>query len=463
MTRFRSVALVNCCLPRRQDEPRGAPQGALYVATALAAKGIPSTLHDTAIDLTPSAFTPEALGEYLLAIPAQIIGISVWDSVLTKVVLATRILKNKDPQRFVVLGGPAASSLSDPIIRKFPWIDCAIEGEGELTLVNLLNWLHSGRTERATLSNRITVRHAGEVLRGRSETPAIQAREIHSPDYSLIEQHRYSRLEIVSTRGCPFDCPFCSVNRTGGHLLKKRPLDHLFCEISGLLDRGCSDCIHVLDDNFGTDRDRLDAFCRRFAIAHSSARWSCYFRMADLDPSTVDQLADASCDGVYVGVESGSDKVLEELHRGLTARSVLDRIAYASQRLNVTASFIWGLPGEDMSDLRHTLDLVAEVLDFERVYVNLYQLSPLSGTALYRRLAPEMEFHPQAVSGFIYPPFLAELTSDEIDLIDSDPHIFSAFYHEGGAAFWQKLNTVREFLGAEQQTEQKGGDYEDRP
>ncbi len=448
MKTFPSVALVNACLPRQPKEARGAPQGVLYVATALASEGIPASLHDTAIDLNSGDFTPEALGEYLCVIPADIIGISVWDSVLPKVAIATRILKERYPDRMVVLGGPAASCLSGALVRQFPWVDCAVQGDGETNFLNLLKWIDAPGKNPAELSNRVTIRHGDAVVSGRSKVAPVNVGDILIPDYRLIKQSPYTRLEIVSTRGCPFDCPFCSVNRTGGHTLKKRSLDDLFVEISYLLQRGCSDCVHILDDNFGTDRRRLDAFRKRFPAEHPNAYWSCYFRMADLDGGTVNQLADASCLGVYVGVESGSDKLLGALRKGVSVQAVLDRIGYASQRLNVTASFIWGFPGEDVSSIRDTLDLIARILAFDNVYVNLYQLSPLSGTAVYEQIAPSMEFHPEAVSGFIYPPFMAELTHDEKALISEHPSIFSAFYHEGGDDFWQKRKMIKDFIGS---------------
>ena len=137
------VALVNCCLPHPNRLPCGAPQASLYLAAALARAGREYSLYDTSIDFRPATFTSDALYDYLAAVPSRVLGLSLWDSVLPRVLVATRRLKQDQPDRVLILGGPSASALGPQIMHRFPWVDCLIVGEGEVTLPLLLSFIES--------------------------------------------------------------------------------------------------------------------------------------------------------------------------------------------------------------------------------------------------------------------------------------------------------------------------------
>jgi len=148
------IALVNCCLPPPPDKLIGPPQSSLYLASALALQGWTSTIYDTSTDIAPSDFTPDKLYHFLENIPERIIGISLWDSVAPKVIIATQKLKAKHPHKIIILGGPSASALGGNLLKYFPWVDYVVIGEGETVLQNLLTWIASSEHAHS-LSERV--------------------------------------------------------------------------------------------------------------------------------------------------------------------------------------------------------------------------------------------------------------------------------------------------------------------
>ena len=424
----------------------GPPQGPLYVATDLANRDIPVRIYDTAKDISPSEFTPERLGEYLAQIPEGIIGLSLWDSVAPKVVLAVDYLKQRDQQKVVILGGPSASSIGFDLVEQFPSIDFAVSGEGEGSLYGLLSWIEKGKGDCGDLSAQVFGRRKGKIVRGAMMTTALKAEDIPTPNYSLVNRSRYNKAEIVTTRGCPFTCEFCSVNNAWGGRTRFRRFDHISRELESLFVDSSFDCVHVLDDTFGINKRRLVEFCDTFRSSYPEKQWSCYFRVDDMDREMIDFMSRSGCLGLYVGVETGSEELLSSFGKGLGRKEIIERIKYASTQMNVTASFIWGLPDEGFDGFTSTLEFIDDILEFEQVFVNLYQLSPLSGTEVKRKLEGKLVFDPNTVSGFIYPPYVAKLTLEEQNLIRENPNLFSAFYREDTKSFEQKYDIVKEFI-----------------
>ncbi len=447
------IALVNCCLPLQPNKLLGPPQSSLYLASALTQKGRPITVYDTAVDLKPSNFTPEGLCEYLRYIPERIIGISLWDSVIPKVVLAIKKLKLSCPEKVIIIGGPSASTVGSNLICHFPWIDYAVTGEGELVLDNLVSWIESkdhGIFNK--LSSRVFVRVKSQVINGEKVIPNLGAETIPILDYSIASRSKYNKAEIITTRGCPYTCSFCSVNNAWGNGIRSHSVEHVFEEIEVLFQQESLDCLHILDDNFGTDKARFNNFVNRFSQDYPNKQWSCYFRIGDMDRRTVDLMTNAGCCGVYVGIESGSNDNLNEIGKGIYKRDIIERVRYTADKMNVTASLIWGFPGETYEQFQQTLELIDTLLEFENVFVNFYQLTPLTGTRILEKLKGRLVFDKDYVSGFIYPPYVAPLTDEEQSLIHKYPEIFSAFYHEGSSGFENKFLAVHDFLGIRKQS-----------
>lgn len=439
------VALVNICFPKEIDVI-AVPQGLLSIASTLHEKGINSKIYDTALDINYQDFTLERIINYLLDINESIIGISTWDSVFPRIILATKVLKERFPEKIIILGGPTISNLKQEVLERFDWVDYCISGEGEYPFYKLLTYLIKGlKPDLTKLPSNVFGKKDSFITQGRIIEKDRKSSLIPILNYSLVDITKYNRFEVSSSRGCPFNCEFCSVNSTL-NTLKFRPLMDIFDEIESLLSIREVDCINIVDDNFGLNKQRLKEFCNMFKSKYPDYYWTCYFRLDDLLPETVDMMVEAGCVGAFIGIEVGNSEKLKSLGKFVTNKDILNHIYYASTKMDITASFVWGFPDEIEEHLLDTFLLISNILEFDNILIDLYQLSPLTGTKIKKRLSSCLTFDKNAISGFIYPPYLPDLDNTEINLIKEIPDFFSAFYHEDTVLFGNKFHMVHKFL-----------------
>jgi radical SAM superfamily enzyme YgiQ (UPF0313 family) len=296
-------------------------------------------------------------------------------------------------------------------------------------------------------------RNKGGIFYGKADISLLKPTQIPLPDYSLINNNniKYNRAEIITTRGCPFNCSYCSVNNALGNSIRYRNGRHFFEEINNHIYQRGFDFIHILDDNFGLSKKRFLQFINKFSARYPNIAWSCYHRIIDMDISTIDLMVKSGCRGVYTGIEPDDGMKSNNGSKIFNKDAILERIRYASKFMNITGSIIWGFPNENLTQFKEKLELIDEILNFENVFVNIYQLAPLSGTRILNDLKNRLIFDEERISGFIYPPYLSPLTADEKILIKENPVMFSAFYHEDTREFDNKFKAVNKFIGNDKQ------------
>lgn len=441
-----SIALINCCLPLTNSKLLGAPQGVLSLATYLYRKlEIKADIYDTAKDLIPQDFNSLSLYEYFRPIKNDVIGISIWDSVLPVLLPALEKYKKSFPKKIIILGGPTASSVGELILESFPFIDFVVKGEGEKALEILLTFLINEESQKDLLPKSVYYNADGSVKNGKKELLQLNSGEIPELNYSLLSQ-KYDRYEVITSRGCPFSCEFCSVNNSWGRNLRFKDEQTVHNEISNLVRKGAK-TIHILDDHFASDQKRFVRFYTTFKKLYNKITWSCFIRAESLDDITVTNLKEAGCEGVFVGIESGDEGTRIALGKTLNEEKLLKNIINASKKMGVTASFIWGFPNETIDQFEKTLKMIKYLLkESKDIYINFYQLSPLTGTKVAKKLLPNLIFDCEQISGLIYPDYLPAMNNDNIGLIKKHPEIFSAFYRENKPVMIIKKKAVKKFL-----------------
>lgn len=408
----RKIALVNMCYPK-DEIVHSPPLGILSIASFLELNGIRANIYDISIDISINDFTVDKISEYLGNIKEDIIGISTWDSVLIKIVLSVQKLKQTAKDKVIILGGPTATNLSKSILETFPCIDFCIEGEGEYPFLNLLNWFNLSRSDLNLLSNKVVGRKNNNIFRGNFKDEYLQESDIPNINYNLFDINRYNRFEVSSSRGCPYKCEFCSVNSTLDNKLRLRPIEQIIEELNILFETTKSNTANFVDDNFGVSKTRLKEFCNLFKTNFPNKQWTCYFRLNDLTEETVDMMADSGCIGTFIGIETGNKDKLNSLGKSIRLNDLFKRLSYATSKFDVTASFIWGFPDESELDLLDTFNVIEKITEYDNLLVDLYQLSPLSGTVLTNKIFKNLIFDEEAISGFIFPPHMPKFSVEE--------------------------------------------------
>ncbi len=318
-----------------------------------------------------------------------------------------RIAENV-PEANVVLLGHLPSLFAQKVLERTR-ADVVIRGEPELTFSELYDALRDGRdlsgVAGLTYRENGSVRSTGE--RGRIE----DLDRLPFPDHSLLRLELYneSYLErpigvIMSERGCPFGCSYCV--RTFGRQLLSRSAESILSEIETLGIRHGIRNIRFMDDTFTTNRARLLRLCQGLIERRLGVAWTCLTRVDVVDAEALSLMRRAGCRRIYLGLESGSQRVLDSLHKGLTVEAIREKMAAVRESgIEASAFFIVGAPGETDDDVEQSIRLAIE-LDLDYVIVTKMQYWP--GTDLYESHGDTVGFDLFSGEELLYAPAALE-------------------------------------------------------
>lgn len=190
-------------------------------------------------------------------------------------------------------------------------------------------------------------------------------------------------IPIQTTRGCPFQCDFCSVTAFLGNKIRKKPIEHVLKEIKTYFPS----LIFFTDDNIGAEPDYARSLFA--ALTPLKIKWACFMSTTILKhPELIELAAKANCHETFVGIESISEDSLKLAHKGFNKvkeyKELFKRLKEAG--ILAQASFVFGLDGDTADSLRRTIDTV---LDWDVKFLYIFILAPLPGTKIYQRLKSE--------------------------------------------------------------------------
>jgi anaerobic magnesium-protoporphyrin IX monomethyl ester cyclase len=301
----------------------------------------------------------------------------------------------RDHCQLLVAGGPLPTCDPLPFMEYF---DVVVRGEGEQTMQELLR-AYEENLDLSTVpglvhrtKNSLPGRSEGEIslsakrpFEKNLDSLPFPAREL-LPNEQYIQygkkKYGYSITTIMSTRGCPYCCEFCSNVVFGGSYRERSP-KNVVDEIEEALNLGY-ERISFADDVFTLNRGRVLGVCEEIRQRGLQFHWECLGRVDSMDYSTALEMKKAGCTRIYFGIESGNDQILKLMNKNITtekARNAVEAAHHAG--LEVGAFFILFYPGETDDTVLNTLRFATSLpLD----YLGLSMPYPLPGTALYKRI-----------------------------------------------------------------------------
>ncbi len=279
----------------------------------------------------------------------------------------------------VVMGGPHATFLPE---ESLIYADYVVRGEGEETIVELVEHLESGIPlhDIKGLSYR-----KGDAYVHNPDRPLIQDLDSAPiPDFDLVHNWREkTSIPILTSRGCPFGCRFCVVIQMFGRKYRFKSIDRVIEEIREVASKRSH--IFFVDDNFAADRERTKALLRRMIAEKIHIEWSAQIR-ADVarDTELVNLMAQAGCFMVYVGFESINPRTLSLYNKKQTVDDIVECIkTFKNASINIHGMFVLGGDADDIKTIRSTQKF-AKRLDIDSV--QFLMLTPIPGTPLFEEL-----------------------------------------------------------------------------
>ena len=261
-------------------------------------------------------------------------------------------VKQAYPSTIVVYGGPHASFTAKDTLSHIPDIDIIVNGEGEYTSLELAQWAESG----AMLSdlskiNGITYRRNAQIVSTKPRPPIQDLDSLPLPARDLIPIQRYGMkleyldlpaLNIITARGCPICCNFCSASRMFGRSYSMRSPELVVDEIEGLVRDWGIKGIKIFDSTFTLNHGHVLGFCDELERRGLVLPWECEVRVGSVDEPLMARMQEAGCYYIDIGVESGSQEVLEGMGKSISleaAEGILD----SSKRLGIRTKVFFTL------------------------------------------------------------------------------------------------------------------------
>lgn len=387
-----TVTLVYPYFRRPHDKSifRFPPLGLGYIASHLRQNGISTSLIDCTF------LTQEEALERIRKTSPRIIGVYSMFSMKRPALQMAKLLINNC--EMLVAGGPLPTLSPRDFLNDF---DVVAIGEGEQTMLELVDAVENRRS-LSTVKGIVFKKHEKnddpEVVcttqRGfiedldRLPFPARDLFNNESYKNHYSRNFGYTTTSLMTSRGCPFKCDFCS-RAVFGNTFRTRSATNIVDEMENVQALGY-DRIWFADDCFTLDRKRLLSICEEIIRRELRIEWECLSRVDTIDTETARKMKQAGCVRVFFGIESGNDTILALMKKKTNASLAKRAVSITkSAGIQVGAFFIVGYPGETdetvLDTLRFASSLPVDYLSFTMPY-------PIPGTALYDRVRDSIQF-----------------------------------------------------------------------
>jgi len=360
------------------------PLGTLYVAASLRNAGHEvrflngAFLSHQEILEEMAGFRPEFVGIYSTAFG--------WD----RAVRTARDIKKIISDAFVAVGGPYPIAVQEKCLHDSPDVDAVVTGEGERTVVEMLERISGGKPLNGVPG--VVHREGGRIVKNPPRPFISDLDSVPFPARDLLgDSDRYIPppatyrrrpvAVVMTSRGCNRRCIFCfQMDRERKSGIRFRSVDNVMEEIELCLEQGYRE-IKFIDDTFAADYDRAMNIAHEIRRRKLDFTWFASACVHQVDEPLLRAFREAGCWAILMGAESGVQKDLNTLRKGITVEQIRKAVRTArGAGLKVFTPFIFGIPGQTFEDGLRSIDFACEI---DPDVANFHALTPFPGTELH--------------------------------------------------------------------------------
>ena len=335
------------------------PLGILYICSHLRAKGIRAEVFDSTFSSRKELF------QLLQEGPPAVLG--VYANLMTRANVVEILQVAKDAGWSTVVGGPEPGAYVDEYLQF--GADVVVSGEGEVTLQEVVPVLRTGNFAALSHVDGIAFRAPdGSAVRTK---PRQQIRDIDAQPWPAREtidltkylavwreHHGQGSVSLITARGCPYHCRWCSHEVFGKTHRRRKPLS-VVDELEWLIKRYQPEMAWMADDVFTIHPGWLFQYAAELKRRRIRLPFECISRADRLGPEIVQTLAEMGCFRLWIGSESGSQRILDAMERGVSVEEVRAAVSLCRSHGIQSGMFLmWGYEGEQLSDIEATVDHV---------------------------------------------------------------------------------------------------------
>jgi anaerobic magnesium-protoporphyrin IX monomethyl ester cyclase len=365
------------------------PLGILYCAGVLREAGIEVSL----LDQPAKHFSLDQTVNWVKKEDPDIIGFSVLLSTAKEAPKIAERVKAENPNITVVFGSHHATFNAERILKKYPFVDIIVRGEGEHTSLEIARCLEKQRdldkVEGVTFrKNGMIVSNPDRPLNKDVDALPFPDRDLAGVQYKSaifgvkINSRKFTTM--LSSRGCPFNCSFCGIRKFTRGAWRPRSVENVMAELEYLQSEGYEQFLFA-DDNFTLNAKRVSKLCRSIKKEGMDIEWFCDSRVDHISYDMFRDMVNAGCRCLFFGIESANQRILDYYRKGITPEQSEKAVRKARKAGIdiIVGSFIVGAPDETQCEIVNTLQF-ANKLDIDVPDVNI--LGAQTGTDIWNDL-----------------------------------------------------------------------------
>ncbi|MBM4054159.1 MAG: radical SAM protein [Planctomycetes bacterium] len=323
------------------------------------------------------------ISDTLRTFQPNLVGITVMTPKAASAFTVASLVKAYDRTCSVVFGGPHATLKPGEIFNISEDVDFVISGEGEGSFPELVNSLERKENRFDTIAGLSYCKDGKKVNTGSGkfidnlDTLPFPDRE------SFIGANTYTSEDmglIMGSRGCPYNCSYCAT-QIWTRKVRYRSITNILEEIKCVYERYGTHQFTFKDDSFTVNRKRVMEFCEALIKLGISVKWDCNTRADLVDLQLLKMMKKAGCNSIKVGVESGSERILKIMDKGVQLERTKESAKlFRKAGIHWTAYFMMGVPTETKEDIKETVKLLYEI---KPSFASIGVYEPFPGTRLF--------------------------------------------------------------------------------
>ena len=385
----------------KTSEPHAVPLGLGYVAKALLNSGNEVEV----LDIWAHQYSDEEVKQIIVKLDYDICGIGAFSTQYAYVKWLISELKKLNTAPIVM--GNALATFSPEIVLNNTKADICCIGEGEITFVEIIkNITDLGKVKG------IYFKQNDKIIKNPPREYIKDLDSIDFPAWDLFPMDIYSKylhvwgtsikaFNLLTTRGCPYNCKFCSRTFSG---VRYRSLDNILLEIKTLKEKYGIGGVFFHDELFIRNKKTVYDFCDK--VAPLNLKWNCNGRINTVDLDLLKRMKEVGCVAVAYGVESGSQTILDNMDKNITVTQIENVIKNTLKAgMEPIMFMMYGYPGENKKTLQETADLFKKFPPTQ-MSVKLSITTPFPGSELYNYavekslIKDEVQYIEQLAGGF---------------------------------------------------------------
>lgn len=326
----------------------------------------------------------------------RIVGVSVMTANVASGYRIAELIKSVDKEAVVVFGGIHATVMPDEILQNGN-VDFVVKGEAEYTFLELIRQIQGGSLERDKLEN-IGYVEDGRIVYAKTSTKMVDVNEVPMFPYDMYDSSQYNLGFILTSRGCPFDCIFCSQRVITKRRYRYTSSERVIEELDYLVNELKQPNVTFFDDYFTGNKQRVFELCEMIQKKgfHKKASFGVQTRGDSINKELMKAMRAANFNSLMFGVETASENLMKLINKAETVQENIDAIRLAKEMgFAVEATFIFGFPTETFDDRFKTLSLSHEI-GVDRARFN--NATPYPGTAMYEMVKDKIKKEPMWVN-----------------------------------------------------------------